>query len=174
MQILHRFYPWLTSTLLAACFVLGSNFALYAQTTVTPKNLPAPTISKENPIETLSKQVQLAWDNMDDAQSYYFVLCTDTRCSKPLRVIKDLKSPEVTLNNLPIQSLFWQVSAVDVQGTIGTPSNLQPLIVLEKIDTANSKIIEKNQTKKLPWYIWLIFFCYTIFLLRIIYWRLNR
>ena len=49
------------------------------------QQLPAPTISVENPIEVNTSELSLAWDILDDATKYAFELCLDATCSQKVK-----------------------------------------------------------------------------------------
>ena len=157
------------------------------------QQLPAPTISVENPIEVNTSELSLAWDILDDTTKYAFELCLDATCSQKVKAYSNLSYPGLTISNLENGQYFWRVSGVDENKILGQYSTPQPLLVNifqlqdEGLSTneKQEKLIDNPVVKthendslstmlQLPWYIYLIILVYIIFMLRTLIWYFNK
>ena len=157
------------------------------------QQLPAPTISVENPIEVNTSELSLAWDILDDTTKYAFELCLDATCSQKVKAYSNLSYPGLTISNLENGQYFWRVSGVDENKILGQYSTPQPLLVNifqlqdEGLSTneKQEKLIDNPVVKthendslstmlQLPWYIYLIILAYIIFMLRTLIWYFNK
>lgn len=157
------------------------------------QQLPAPTISVENPIEVNTSELSLSWDILDDTTKYAFELCLDATCSQKVKAYSNLSYPGLTISNLENGQYFWRVSGVDENKILGQYSTPQPLLVNifqlqdEGLSTneKQEKLIDNPVVKthendslstmlQLPWYIYLIILAYIIFMLRTLIWYFNK
>ena len=157
------------------------------------QELPAPTISVENPIEVNTSELSLSWDILDGTTKYAFELCLDTTCSQKIKTYSNLSFPGLTISNLENGQYFWRVSGVDENKILGQYSTPQPLLVNvsqlqdeglsingEQEKLSENPVVQTHKKDslstmlKLPWYIYLIILAYIIFMLRTLYWYLNK
>ena len=186
------------SSLLSACtnilclvlvLLVNVDGSLFAQI----QQLPAPTISVENPVEVSTSQLSLSWDILDETTQYAFELCLDTECIQKVKAYSNLSYPGLTINNLENGQYFWRISGVDENKVLGEYSTPQPLLVNisqlqdedlstnEKqeipLDKAAEKTLKKDTLStmlNLPWYIYLIILAYIIFTIRTLFWYFNK
>ncbi|NNC97097.1 MAG: hypothetical protein HKN88_03390 [Gammaproteobacteria bacterium] len=163
---------------------------LTAEDTPVSQTLPSPTISVDNPVETPPQEIKLAWDSIDDANSYSFELCSDSACESVMLFYNNLKDPEIEFPSLNEQQYFWRVRAVNANGEQGDFSSAQPLLVSAEfipatpVPTTPTPTISEAESGEapwfatylgpLPWYLWIIMLAYLYFILRVSYWYMGR
>lgn len=169
------------------------NGFLFAQV----QQLPAPTISVENPVFVNTSQLSLSWDILDEKTKYAFELCTDTACTQKVKSYSNLSYPGLTISKLENGQYFWRVSGVDENKNLGLFSTPQPLLVdisqikdesisangkqETLIENINEKAVVKTLNKdfqtrilNLPWYIYLIIFAYIVYIVKTLLWYINK
>ena len=186
-----------TSILYLALLLLALLVSINGFLSAQLQQLPAPTISVENPVEINTSKLSLSWDILDEKTKYAFELCMDTICTQKVKSFRNLSYPGLTISNLESGQYYWRVSGVDENKNLGHFSTPQPLLVnliqLEGkslsanqmqgnlVENTVDKPANNTNTKdlktimfNLPWYIYLIILTYLFYIIKTLIWYINK
>lgn len=121
---------------------MGSSVPEGKPPTPPEKLLPAP----EGQIPAAAAQLAtpspaFRWDPVSGARHYTLEICSDERCGVLVQKIQDLGEAAWQATKLPVEKLFWRVTAVSASGLDGYPSTAQPFEILSAVaDTESPEV----------------------------------
>ena len=74
-----------------------------------------------------------SWTAVDGAESYILEVCRDPRCGALLERVTDLTESSWTPAGLPVEKLYWRVTAVSPSGLDGYPSESVDFEILSAV-----------------------------------------
>ncbi len=75
-----------------------------------------------------------SWTAVDGAESYTLEVCRDSRCGALLERVTDLTESSWTPAGLPVEKLYWRVTAVSPSGLDGYPSDSVDFEILSDVE----------------------------------------
>ncbi len=113
---------------------MGSSIPEGKPPTPPKKLLPAP----EGKIPAAAAQLAtpspaFRWNPVLGARRYTLEVCSDERCGVLVERVQGLADPAWQATKLPVEKLYWRVTAVSASGLDGYPSTSQPFEILSAV-----------------------------------------
>lgn len=96
--------------------------------------LPAPkTLEPAAGAELATPQPSFGWEAVEGARDYTLEICRDERCGALLERVQALTETSWRPAGLPVEKLYWRVTAIAASGLDGYPSQAVPFAVLTDV-----------------------------------------
>ncbi|MEM7355684.1 MAG: LysM peptidoglycan-binding domain-containing protein [Acidobacteriota bacterium] len=114
---------------------MGSSVAEGEPPTPPEKLLPAAEgLVPEAGARLATPRPTFHWQPVDGARSYTLEICRDPRCGALFQRVQELTEPSWAPDKLPVEQLYWRVTAVSPSGLDGYPTSGRGFEILSAVE----------------------------------------